>query len=417
MDKNQLLDNAHLASSYSNTLSKHLPYGSKSQKTLGAISTVASALIMANEMYEAWKKKNGWEIHIDSYTWVAVPVLKWLMTQPGSNFRKTEIKPNSEHSGNDIQAVPMITEPFTINFNGYPIHVSTERQEIKGGSQADRRFRKGREGERIILSGYSPNAYDALVKQIEKISQQSSTPLVYTNLTFGGWEATKELPARKLESVVLQNGLSEKIFQDAQQFLLQEENYLNLGLPWHRGYLFHGVPGAGKTSYATALAHALNKDLYYLSLSSLDNDSSLIDSISEMTTSGILLLEDIDIVTATKERNSIDKSITLGGLLNALDGTLTPHGLIVIMTTNNIDDLDPALIRPGRVDIMEEFGNLTGEQVKRIFTHFYKEQTPTLKIKDTKQYKTPPAHLLEIIKNNLNEPEAAYRQFKNETGT
>ena len=42
--------------------------------------------------------------------------------------------------------------------------------------------------------------------------------------------------------------------------------------------------------------------------------------------------------------------LTLSGLLNAIDGVTSSEGRIVFMTTNYVDKLDPALIRPGRVD-------------------------------------------------------------------
>ena len=45
--------------------------------------------------------------------------------------------------------------------------------------------------------------------------------------------------------------------------------------------------------------------------------------------------------------------LTFSGLLNAIDGVTSTEGRIVFMTTNYVDRLDPALIRPGRVDLMQ----------------------------------------------------------------
>jgi hypothetical protein len=53
-------------------------------------------------------------------------------------------------------------------------------------------------------------------------------------------------------------------------------------------------------------------------------------------------------------------------MLNALDGVWTPHGMVTILTTNHRKDLDPALIRAGRVDVDEEFTVLDADQARRL---------------------------------------------------
>merc|ERR1712223_896441 len=63
--------------------------------------------------------------------------------------------------------------------------------------------------------------------------------------------------------------------------------------------------------------------------------------------------------------------VTLSGVLNALDGLFTSESQIVIMTTNYIDNLDPALIRPGRVDQKFFLGNCNSEQVKEMLKASY----------------------------------------------
>lgn len=66
--------------------------------------------------------------------------------------------------------------------------------------------------------------------------------------------------------------------------------------------------------------------------------------------------------------------ITFSGLLNALDGVASAEERIIFMTTNHIELLDPALIRPGRVDLKEYFGNATNHQIRRMFLRFYEGQ-------------------------------------------
>lgn len=63
--------------------------------------------------------------------------------------------------------------------------------------------------------------------------------------------------------------------------------------------------------------------------------------------------------------------VTLSGLLNALDGVASSEGRIVFMTTNYLDRLDAALIRPGRVDLKEYIGYCTRFQLEQMYRRFY----------------------------------------------
>ena len=63
--------------------------------------------------------------------------------------------------------------------------------------------------------------------------------------------------------------------------------------------------------------------------------------------------------------------LTFSGLLNAIDGVTSTEGRIVFMTTNYVDRLDPALIRPGRVDLMQYIGYSTQAQCDAMFRRFY----------------------------------------------
>lgn len=92
----------------------------------------------------------------------------------------------------------------------------------------------------------------------------------------------------------------------------------------------------------------------------------------------IILLEDIDAAFVSREETEEQKAafrglnrVTLSGLLNALDGVASAEGRIVFMTTNYLDRLDPALIRPGRVDMKEYIGHCTRHQLDQMYRRFY----------------------------------------------
>lgn len=90
------------------------------------------------------------------------------------------------------------------------------------------------------------------------------------------------------------------------------------------------------------------------------------------------MLEDIDAAFVSREDTVTQKAayeglnrVTFSGLLNCLDGVASTEARIVFMTTNYLDRLDPALIRPGRVDLKEYIGWCSSYQIKQMFLRFY----------------------------------------------
>lgn len=63
--------------------------------------------------------------------------------------------------------------------------------------------------------------------------------------------------------------------------------------------------------------------------------------------------------------------MTFSGFLNALDGVASGEERIIFLTTNHLDRLDPALIRPGRVDLASPVDDAVPEQARTLFTNFY----------------------------------------------
>jgi chaperone BCS1 len=123
----------------------------------------------------------------------------------------------------------------------------------------------------------------------------------------------------------------------------------------------------------------------------------------------MLLLEDVDILQAATTRQEEQGRTSLSGLLNALDGVSTPHGLITVLTTNDMTKLDPALIRPGRVDRIEEIGHLDDDGLADLFTLVFgaTNDRPTLA-----GMAITPAEVMEIFKRNLDAPAIATAEFE-----
>ncbi|KAG2111672.1 BCS1 N terminal-domain-containing protein [Suillus discolor] len=180
---------------------------------------------------------------------------------------------------------------------------------------------------------------------------------------------------RPLHSVVLDTGVSEKVEQDVNAFLQRRQWYADRGIPYRRGYLLHGPPGSGKTSYIQALAGSLSYDICLLNLSERGlGDDKLNHLLSNAPERSIILIEDVDAAFNKRMQTSEDgyqSSVTFSGFLNALDGVASGEERIIFMTTNHFGNLDPALIRPGRVDLSVLVDNASPVQARTLFTRFY----------------------------------------------
>lgn len=127
--------------------------------------------------------------------------------------------------------------------------------------------------------------------------------------------------------------------------------------------------GTGKSSLVEAIAGECGLPIYVVPLGGSMTDDVLQDMISDVQPGGVLLLEDIDAVAPDRDADA--RGVTLSGLLNALDGLRAAEGVLVFMTTNHPERLDPALVRPGRVDVRLELGPVRMPEVVRAFTRFF----------------------------------------------
>eukprot|EP01036_Dinobryon_divergens_P044100 gene44100-58814_t len=105
-------------------------------------------------------------------------------------------------------------------------------------------------------------------------------------------------------------------------------------------------------------------------------DDSLRSSIAEVAENAIIVIEDIDALFAKDRSKKVEKSpLTFSGLLNALDGVGASSGQLFILTTNLRGELDPALIRNGRVDLHIEFGYAETDQMREMWLSFYPDSS------------------------------------------
>lgn len=211
--------------------------------------------------------------------------------------------------------------------------------------------------------------------------------------SYGCWRWNGARQKRPMSSIVLQPGVKDMLLGDCKDFLASESWYAERGIPFRRGYLLYGVPGSGKTSLIHSLAGELGLDIYVLSLSAKGMSDNTLSTLMGLVPSRcIVLLEDLDaaftrsvsrdagstgtptVATEKESKNNTESdgsTLSLSGLLNSLDGVAAAEGRLLFATTNHIDRLDPALSRPGRMDVWVNFTYATKWQAEGIFKCFF----------------------------------------------
>ena len=165
-----------------------------------------------------------------------------------------------------------------------------------------------------------------------------------------------------------------ELLSDAQDFLSPEtkEFYGKRGIPYVRSYLFHGHPGNGKSACIKTLASTLNLNLYCLNLTiSRMDDMSLLSVIHDVRKNSIVAIEDIDRVFDHFSANQTASSVSFSTFINILDGIFSKEGLIFILTCNDRDKMEEALVRSGRIDKSFEFPDASDKMLDEMYMSFY----------------------------------------------
>ncbi|EPQ51535.1 P-loop containing nucleoside triphosphate hydrolase protein [Gloeophyllum trabeum ATCC 11539] len=233
------------------------------------------------------------------------------------------------------------------------------------------------------------NTFDA-------VHSQATSVFIYDTMPMGRWKQLGSFQRRPFDSLILEPGVKESVVEDARDFLNSRDWYHRRGIPFRRGYLLYGAPGSGKSSLIQCVAGELGLDVYIISIKKerLD-DSGLMQLMGELPERCIAIMEDIDVAfkqELTREAGDgegksendgkaqapvvaigppKDGSVTLSGLLNAIDGVGAQEGRILFATTNKYLALDPALCRPGRMDRHIEFKHASRYQARELFRTFY----------------------------------------------
>lgn len=191
----------------------------------------------------------------------------------------------------------------------------------------------------------------------------------------GGSDGGMRRRKRGLDTVFVDRAIKERLVSRLNWFLGAEEWHASRGIPWKLGVVLYGPPGTGKTSLIHALASDFDFNIKYIkSLHGLGA------AFKSGTANDLFVIEDIDTIASGLSRDGTRESAIDGGalrgsplheILNSMDGMQTPDGLKFIVTTNHLDRLDPAIVRPGRIDEVIEVGPLSLESARAMFRAFY----------------------------------------------
>ena len=287
---------------------------------------------------------------------------------------------SDDEDGEDGVSLQLVPGPGVHNFKYKGHSVSIERSDPS--ENADKK--SASDCEKFTLSVTWWNGKKILSEIVEnamKTSLQSEkgvTSIYAIDEYCSGWDKLCERPNRSLDTIYLDETIKMDLLNDMDRFLTGGKFYKRNGLNYQRGYLLYGPPGTGKTSLILALAARMHCAVFIMNLSDHNlDDSKLQHLLTKLPRKGIILLEDID--SAFNEKRKKEESsgkVTFSGLLNALDGVAcqtTNFPRIFFMSTNHVERLDPALIRPGRIDHKIQFDYATRDQICQMVKNFYED--------------------------------------------
>lgn len=207
----------------------------------------------------------------------------------------------------------------------------------------------------------------------------------------------------------METDLKNRVKSDLESFLKGKQYYHRLGRLWKRSFLLYGPSGTGKSSFLAAMANFLSYDVYDIDLSRISTDSDLKSNLLQTTPKSIIVVEDLDRYLTEKSSTAVTSS----GILNFMDGIWSGEERVMVFTMNSKENVDPNLLRPGRVDVHIHFPLCDFPSFKTLASNY-------LGVKDHKLFQQvqeifengaslSPAEIGELMIANRNSPSRAIK--------
>ncbi len=223
------------------------------------------------------------------------------------------------------------------------------------------------------------------------------------------WDDIKRINKRKFDTVILDPNIKSDIKKCIDKFLDidYKKKLESFGINSKLNLIFSGLPGTGKTSLMFSIASMLNKDIATIDFNNKDlNDHNFIIAINKVPKNCVFVLEDVDALYIERDKSN-DNRVSFSCILNFMDGVYSNEDLITIITTNHLEKLDKALVRPMRADKIIKFTYCSKYQYETIFSKFFPEKDDLMKelYKMIQRKKFTTAMLQKYLITYLDEPE------------
>uniref|UniRef100_A0A0E0M1U0 Protein kinase domain-containing protein n=1 Tax=Oryza punctata TaxID=4537 RepID=A0A0E0M1U0_ORYPU len=295
-----------------------------------------------------------------------------------------------------------------------------------------------------------------LAAAADNLERSSRSRRLHTNAASprgaAAWSSVPFCHPSTFDTLALEPDLKARLLADLTAFADGSEFYRRTGRPWKRGYLLHGPPGSGKSSLIAAMANHLRYDVFDLELTRVATNADLRALLIQTTNRSLIVIEDIDcslhLIGDRKRRNkrrrllhataaSDDSSdsdsdsdggdmgggdkhrakVTLSGLLNFTDGLWSCCGeeRIIVFTTNHVDGIDPALLRPGRMDVHVRLGACGAHAMRELVGRYVGVEDHEMLdaaeccVRDGAEM--TPAEVGEVLLRNRDDPDAAVTEL------